>query len=463
MHFPSDLYILSQHIISTSMKLWEKGNTTNKSIEKFTVGLDKEMDLLFAAQDLLGTIAHCIMLEKIGLLKSEELRILLPELKNILQQIRAGSFVIGEGMEDVHSQVEWMLTEKLGEIGKKIHSGRSRNDQVLVDLKLFSREALREIVEEVRQLFEILQQLSEAYQNQLLPGYTHTQLAMPSSFGLWFGAYAESLTDDLLFVHSAYSLANHNPLGSAAGYGSSFPLDRGFTTELLGFADLDYNVMYAQMNRGKLERTVSFALSTLAATLSRLANDVIWFMCQNMAFVSFPEELTTGSSIMPHKKNPDVWELIRGRCNRLQNLPTTFALMNNNLLSGYHRDFQLLKENYLPAFAELQSCFQMTCLMLQNIQIRENILEEKPYTYLFSVEEVNRLVIEGVPFREAYRQVALHIKEGNFHPSREIKHRHEGSIGRLCNDEIRQKMNQVLQSFPFEKVEKSLQKLENWG
>lgn len=441
------------------MKIWQKDKTALDAVEKFTVGRDREMDAYLAPFDVLGSLAHITMLQKIGLLTADELKVLLQELKNIYKEIQAGQFTLEEGVEDIHSQVEMLLTRRLGEVGKKIHSGRSRNDQVLVDLRLFLRHELQTLVKDVKGLFDLLQQRSVQYKDHLLPGYTHLQIAMPSSFGLWLGAYAESLVDDLTILQGAYAVVNKNPLGSAAGYGSSFPLDRELTTSLLGFDALNYNVVYAQMGRGKTEKVVAFALAGLGATLAKLAMDACLYMNQNFGFISFPDELTTGSSIMPHKKNPDVWELIRSYGNKLQALPNEIAMMTTNLPSGYHRDLQLLKENLFPAFQTLRNCIQMAGLMLENMKVKENILDDEKYRYLFSVEVVNRLVLEGVPFREAYRQVGMDIEKGTFVPERTVHHTHEGSIGNLCTEQVDQLMNSVLKGFPFEKVEKAIQAL----
>ncbi len=443
------------------MKLWQKDKTSLAAVEKFTVGKDREMDAFLAPFDVLGSMAHITMLESIGLLEAAELTVLKAELRKIYHEIQEGNFVLEADVEDIHSQVELLLTRRLGEVGKKIHSGRSRNDQVLVDLKLFLRHELQLVVEEVKSLFDLLQQQSEQYKNHLIPGYTHLQIAMPSSFGLWFGAYAESLVDDLTMLQGAYRVVNKNPLGSAAGYGSSFPLDRELTTSLLGFDSLNYNVVYAQMGRGKTEKLVAFALAGIGATLAKMAMDACMFMNQNFGFISFPDELTTGSSIMPHKKNPDVWELIRSHGNKLQALPNEIAMMITNLPSGYHRDLQLLKENLFPAFQALKDCIQMSKLMLENIRIKENILDDEKYQYLFSVEVVNNLVLQGMPFREAYKKVGMDIEHGTFSPEKEVKHTHAGSIGNLCNPQIAAQMEQVLQGFPFENVDKALEKLLN--
>lgn len=431
------------------MKIWDKGFSIDKRIESFTIGRDRELDLLLAPFDVQGSIAHCRMLEQVGLLSREELEQLLPALEDILQMARRGEFVIEEGIEDVHSQVELMLTRKLGEIGKKIHSGRSRNDQVLLDLRLYIRHELEELVRFSRRLFDTLISLSEKHKDILMPGYTHTQVAMPSSFGLWFGAYAESLVDDLALMQAAYLITNQNPLGSAAGYGSSFPLDRSLTTRLLGFETMSYNVVYAQMGRGKVEKTVSFALASLAATLGKLSADVCLYMSQNFGFISLPDELTTGSSIMPHKKNPDVFELMRAKANKLQALPNEISLITGNLTSGYHRDLQLVKESFLPAFEDLKNCLGITDHMLQHLQVNENILDDNKYRYLFSVEAVNAEVLKGLPFRDAYQKIGKQINEGTYHPPQEVRHTHEGSIGNLCNEQIREKMEGVMNRFPF--------------
>lgn len=441
------------------MKIWQKDKTALAEVDKFTVGKDREMDAYLAPFDVLGSLAHTTMLESIGLLTAEELTVLQKELKQIYKEIQDGNFVLEEGVEDIHSQVELLLTRRLGEVGKKIHSGRSRNDQVLVDLKLFLRHELEVLVGEVKTLFDLLQQKSIQYKDHLIPGYTHLQIAMPSSFGLWFGAYAESLVDDLTVLQSAYKVVNKNPLGSAAGYGSSFPLNRTMTTQLLGFDDLNYNVVYAQMGRGKTEKIVSFALAGIASTLAKMSMDACLFMNQNFGFISFPDELTTGSSIMPHKKNPDVWELIRSHGNKLQALPNEITMMITNLPSGYHRDLQLLKENLFPAFGVLKDCLKMAGLMLENIRIRENILDDEKYRYLFSVEVVNQLVLEGVPFREAYKQVGLDIEKGNFAPAQTVNHTHEGSIGNPGNAEVDRMMEEVIKGFPFEKVATAVNKL----
>ncbi len=442
-----------------AQKLWEKNFEVNAEIERFTVGRDREMDLYLAKYDVLGSMAHITMLESIGLLGKDELPLLLAELRNIYQQAEKGEFVIEDGVEDVHSQVELMLTRKLGDMGKKIHSGRSRNDQVLVDLKLFTRQELRETVESVKLLFDELIAKSEQYKNVLMPGYTHLQIAMPSSFGLWFGAYAESLTDDMLFLQAAYKMTNRNPLGSAAGYGSSFPLNRQMTTDLLGFESMDYNVVYAQMGRGKMERNVAFALATVAGTLAKMAFDACLFNSQNFSFIKLPKECTTGSSIMPHKKNPDVFELIRAKANKIQSLPQQVMLIMNNLPVGYFRDLQIIKEVFLPAFGELKDCLQMAAYIINKMSVNEHILDNSMYDPMFSVEEVNRLAANGTPFRDAYKQVGLQIEEGTFKADRHIHHTHEGSIGNLCNDKIQQLMQQNLDGFGFLRVEEAEKKL----
>lgn len=440
-------------------KLWQKNVELNKEIEKFTVGKDRELDVFLAPYDVLGSMAHITMLESINLLTSSELEVLLKELKNIYRLAESGKFVIEDGVEDVHSQVELMLTRKLGDAGKKIHSGRSRNDQVLVDLKLFSRAGIHNIAQESKKLFDELQKQSEKYKNVLMPGYTHTQIAMPSSFGLWFGAYAESLADDMQLLLAAWRVANRNPLGSAAGYGSSFPLNRTMTTKLLGFESMDYNVVYAQMGRGKTERTIAFAIASIAGTISKLAFDACMFNSQNFGFIHLPTECTTGSSIMPHKKNPDVFELIRAKCNKLQTLPSQITAIMNNLICGYSRDLQTIKEVFMPAFGELLDCIRMTAYIVERTEVNEHILENPLYDPIFSVEEVNRRVIAGTPFREAYKQVGLEIEAGNFTPDKNIHHTHEGSIGNLCNDKIADLMNATLGEFHFERVDEAVQKL----
>ena len=439
--------------------IWDKGKPVNDLIQRYTVGLDREMDMYLAKYDVMGSLAHITMLESIGLLEKEELVALSAELKNLLDLIEEDNFVIEDGVEDVHSQVELMLTRKLGDMGKKIHSGRSRNDQVLVDLKLFTRDKLRGVVNSVKALFDILIKQSNRYKDVLLPGYTHLQIAMPSSFGLWFGAYAEALADDMLFLRAAFEQSNRNPLGSAAGYGSSFPLNRQLTTNLLGFESMNYNVVYAQMTRGKLERNVAYALATVAATLSRLAFDACMYNSQNFGFIKLPDDCTTGSSIMPHKKNPDVFELTRAKCNRLQALPQEITLMTNNLPSGYFRDMQLVKEVFIPAFDMLEDCITMVAYMLEHITVKEDILSDSKYDAIFSVEEVNRLALEGVPFREAYKQVGASIENGTFVPNKNINHTHQGSIGNLCNDLIVSKMEQILKEFPFETIDEAINRL----
>ncbi|HTE10138.1 MAG TPA: argininosuccinate lyase [Chitinophagaceae bacterium] len=441
------------------MKLWQKNIESLKEVENFTVGNDREMDLYLAAFDILGSLAHTQMLETIGLLTKDEKDQLHTELKAIYTQIKEGKFVLAAHVEDIHSQVELLLTQKLGDIGKKIHSARSRNDQVLVDVKLFLRNELQELVMAIQPFFELLQTQSEKYKKDLLPGYTHLQLAMPSSFGLWFGAYAESLADDIITLKAAYEVVNKNPLGSAAGYGSSFPINRKLTTQLLGFDDLNYNVVYAQMGRGKAERIVAMALANVADTLSRLSMDACLFLNQNFGFISFPPQLTTGSSIMPHKKNPDVFELVRSYCNRIKALPNEIMLMTTNLPSGYHRDLQLLKEHLFPSFKTLKNCIEMTGLMLGNIEIEKDILQDEKYKYLFSVEEVNKLVLQGLPFRDAYKKTGLAIEDGNFNYTTTVNHTHEGSIGNLCTEEIRVMMQNALEGFNFSKVERALEQL----
>jgi argininosuccinate lyase len=437
------------------MKLWEKNTQVNKEIERFTAGRDREMDIYLAKYDAMGSMAHITMLEHIGLLTQEELQLLLTELRKIYATAEKGEFIIEEGIEDVHSQVELMLTRKLGDTGKKIHSGRSRNDQVLLDLKLFTRTEIKEIVKATEPLFKTLIAQSERYKQILMPGYTHLQIAMPSSFGLWFGAYAESLADDMLFLQTAFRICNRNPLGSAAGYGSSFPLDRSLTTRLLGFESLNYNVVYAQMGRGKMERNVAFAMASLAATLSKLAYDACLFNSQNFGFVQLPDACTTGSSIMPHKKNPDVFELIRAKCNKLQSLPQQIMMIAGNLPSGYFRDMQIIKEIFLPAFQELKDCLQMTTYLIGEMKVNEHILDDNKYSFLFSVEEVNRLVYEGIPFREAYKKVGLDIEVGNFSHGKQVQHTHEGSIGNLCNEEITACMQDAINGFHFQNMEQA--------
>ena len=432
-----------------AQKLWEKSVQVNEKIDIFTVGRDREMDLYLAKYDVLGSMAHITMLESIGLLEANELEVLLEELRNIYALAEKGEFVIEEGIEDVHSQVELMLTRKLGDVGKKIHSGRSRNDQVLVDLKLFTRAQLRELADEVLDLFHVLIAQSNRYKDVLMPGYTHLQIAMPSSFGLWFGAYAESLVDDMMFLQAAYKMCNRNPLGSAAGYGSSFPLDREMTTRLLGFDSMNYNVVYAQMGRGKMERNVAFAMASIAGTLSKMAFDACMFSSQNFGFVKLPDECTTGSSIMPHKKNPDVFELTRAKCNKIQALPQQIMMIMNNLPSGYFRDLQIIKEVFLPAFEELKDCLQMATYIMDKLYVNEHILDDDKYLYIFSVEEVNRLASEGMPFRDAYKKVGLDIEAGKFTHNKQVHHTHAGSIGNLCNDRIEALMDNVVKDFNF--------------
>lgn len=443
------------------MKLWQKDKASLKEVETFTVGKDREMDMYLAAFDVQGSLAHIAMLESVGLLTKNELTQLQAELKNIYRQIQNGDFRLQDDVEDIHSQVELLLTQKLGDTGKKIHSARSRNDQVLVDVKLFLRNELEELVKTIHPFFDLLQTQSEKYKTHLFPGYTHLQLAMPSSFGLWFGAYAESLADDMVTIKAAYDVVNKNPLGSAAGYGSSFPINRSMTTKLLGFADLNYNVVYAQMGRGKAERIVAQSLANVADTLAKLSMDACLYLNQNFGFISFPAELTTGSSIMPHKKNPDVFELIRSHCNRIKSLPNEITMMTTNLPSGYHRDLQLLKEHLFPAFKQLKDCIEMAGLMLSNIDIKTDILTDEKYKYLFSVEEVNKLVLSGVPFRDAYKQIGMNIESGNFTYHTDINHTHEGSIGNLCTEEIKKQMQGVIESFPFASVHTAIDNLMN--
>jgi argininosuccinate lyase len=441
------------------MKLWQKDKASLKEVETFTVGKDREMDMYLAAFDVLGSLAHIQMLQSIGLLTKNELPRLQGELKNIYNQIETGDFKLQDDVEDVHSQIELLLTQKLGDVGKKIHSARSRNDQVLVDIKLFLRNEIEELVKSIQPFFDLLQSQSEKYKDHLLPGYTHLQLAMPSSFGLWFGAYAESLADDVITLKAAYDVINKNPLGSAAGYGSSFPVNRTLTTKLLGFDDLNYNVVYAQMGRGKAERITAMALANVADTLSKLSVDACLYLNQNFSFISFPDELTTGSSIMPHKKNPDVFELIRSHCNRIKALPNEIMLMTTNLPSGYHRDLQLLKEHLFPAFKTVKDCIEMTGLMLSNVEVKKDILADEKYKYIFSVEEVNKLVLQGMPFRDAYKKVGLDIEAGKFSYNTDIKHTHEGSIGNLNTTEIKKQLQKVIDSFPFTFVRSAIEKL----
>ncbi len=441
------------------MKLWQKNTESLKEVEQFTVGKDRKFDLLLAPFDVLGNIAHAKMLATVGLLTNEEAEALVKELREIYTQIRNAKFEIRNDVEDIHSQIEFFLTEKLGDVGKKIHSARSRNDQVLVDIKLFLRSEIEKIVESIQSFFELLISRSGLFKNDLLPGYTHLQLAMPSSFGLWFGAYAESLVDDIIILKAAYDVVNKNPLGSAAGYGSSFPINRTLTTQLLGFADLNYNVVYAQMGRSKTERIVASALANIADTLAKLSMDACLYLNQNFGFISFPDELTTGSSIMPHKKNPDVFELIRSHCNRIKALPNEIMLMTTNLPSGYHRDLQLLKEHLFPAFDALRNCIDMAGLMLTNMEIKKDILQDEKYKYLFSVEEVNKLVLQGMPFRDAYKKIGLDIEANQFNWSTDLQHTHEGSIGNLCNEEISANMKKVIDSFEFDVYHEAIEKL----
>jgi argininosuccinate lyase len=444
------------------MKLWQKNTTSLKEVEKFTVGNDREFDILLAPFDVLGNIAHAKMLATVGLLTNAETDALVNELQEIYkttQRAHHSPFTIHDNIEDIHSQIEFLLTEKLGDVGKKIHSARSRNDQVLVDLKLFLRSEIEQLVLTNQPFFELLIEQSEKHKNYLLPGYTHLQLAMPSSFGLWFSAYAESLVDDVTTLKAAYDIVNKNPLGSAAGYGSSFPINRTLTTELLGFDDLHYNVVYAQMSRGKTERIVASALANIAETLAKLSMDMCLYLNQNFGFVSFPAELTTGSSIMPHKKNPDVFELIRSHCNQIKALPNEIMMMTTNLPSGYHRDLQLLKEHLFPAITILKDCINMAALMLSNIEIKKDILSDEKYKYLFSVEEVNKLVNAGMPFRDAYKKVGLDIEAGQFTYSTNVQHTHEGSIGNLMNDKIAANMKTVIESFHFEKYHRAIDQL----
>lgn len=443
------------------MKLWEKGFSIDAAVEKFTVGKDRELDLLLAPFDIIGTIAHVTMLESIGIITKEELPQILESLRELYKLSQTSGFVIDEGMEDIHSQVEWMLTQKLGDVGKKVHSGRSRNDQVLVDIKLFARDRLQTLVEKISHLIDVLLEKSERHKEDLMPGYTHLQIAMPSSFGLWFGAYAEGFTDDLLQLLAAWKINNQNPLGSAAGYGTSFPINRTLTTRLLGFDNMNYNVIYAQMGRGKTERIVSFSLANVAATLSKLACDVCLYMSQNFNFVSLPNELTTGSSIMPHKKNPDVFELIRGHCNRIQSIPQQVTLISNNLPMGYFRDMQVLKEVYLPMFEELEACIDIAAYAVENLRVNRDTLDDKKYDHIFSVESVNKLVLEGVPFRDAYREIGRQIAEGEYKPERKVDHTHEGSIGNLCLPEIKNKKEKIFSSFNFSVVQHAIAKLVN--
>lgn len=442
------------------MKLWQKDKGSLKEVERFTIGRDPEFDIILAPFDVLGSMAHATMLMEIGLLTVDELQLLLKGLREIYYEIEKGEFKIAEGVEDVHSQVEFLLTERYGEVGKKLHSGRSRNDQVLVDLKLYYRSAIRDLVEASQELFDLLIELSEKHKHDLMPGYTHTQLAMPSSFGLWFGSFAESLAEDMELLKAAYKLTNKNPLGSAAGYGSSFPLNRTLTTELLGFEDLHHNVINAQNSRGKTEKFLAFAISGLAGTLNKLSADTCVFMNQHFGFISFPDELTTGSSIMPHKKNPDVFELIRAKTNQLQGVPQEIILLLTNLTTGYHRDLQLLKESIFPGIASLLDCLDMSVFMLKEVRVKENILQDPFYKHLFSVEVVNDLVLQGIPFRDAYKKVGLDIEKDNFTPDQStVKHTHEGSIGNLCTNEIKAKMEKAVQDFDFDNTTAKLIKL----
>jgi len=441
------------------MKLWQKDKASLKQVEEFTVGKDREMDMYLAAFDVLGSLAHIEMLEPVGLLTKDELAQLQTELRSIYRQIQKEEFELQDNVEDIHSQVELLLTQKLGDTGKKIHSARSRNDQVLVDIKLFLRNEVEELVKVIQPFFELLQSQSEKYKDHLLPGYTHLQLAMPSSFGLWFGANAEGLVDDVITIKAAYDVVNKNPLGSAAGYGSSFPINRTLTTRLLDFEDLNFNVVYAQMGRGKAERITAQALANVADTLAKLSMDACLYLNQNFGFISFPSELTTGSSIMPHKKNPDVFELIRSHCNRIKALPNEIMLMTTNLPSGYHRDLQLLKEHLFPAFKTLKDCIEMAGLMLSGIEIKKDILADEKYKYLFSVEEVNKLVNSGIPFRDAYKKIGLDIEAGKFTYDNVVSHSHEGSIGNLCTEEIKKQMQKVINSFPFTSVQQAITSL----
>ncbi len=441
------------------MKLWQKNTESLKAVETFTVGKDRELDMFLAPYDVLGSLAHIQMLEKVGLLSEEELTELQRALKKIYKDISEGNFSLEEGVEDIHSQVEFILTKSLGDAGKKIHSARSRNDQVILDIKLFLRNEIEELVHQVNDFFNLLQSHSEKYKDYLLPGYTHFQLAMPSSFGLWFGAYAESLVDDLITLHAAWEIANKNPLGSAAGFGSSFPIDRKLTTRLLGFEDLNYNVVYAQMSRGKTEKILSQALANIATTLSRMSMDSCIYLNQNFGFINFPDELTTGSSIMPHKKNPDVFELVRAHCNRIQALPNEISLMLANLPSGYHRDLQLLKESLFPAIKNLKDCIRMAILMFENISIKKDILEDEKYKYLFTVEEMNKLVLQGIPLRDAYKKIGSDVENKTFKTDKKMHHTHEGSIGNLQNNEVSQMMGKVIHRFNFKAVNDALQRL----
>ena len=441
------------------MKLWQKNSESLKEVEIFTVGKDRELDLYLAKYDVLGSLAHIKMLQEVGLLSMAELDDLQKALKDIYKEIENGNFTLDEGVEDIHSQVEFILTKKLGDAGKKIHSARSRNDQVILDLKLFLRNEIEGLVDQINEFFNLLINQSERFKDYLLPGYTHFQLAMPSSFGLWFGAYAESLIDDLITLHGAWEVTNKNPLGSAAGFGSSFPIDRKLTTRLLGFGELNYNVVYAQMSRGKTERILAEGLANISCTLARMSMDCCIFLNQNFGFISFPDELTTGSSIMPHKKNPDVFELIRGHCNRIAALPNEIIMMSANLPSGYHRDFQLLKEHLFPAIKNLKDCIRMASLMLENIEVKKDILNDEKYKYLFTVEEMNKLVLEGMPLRDAYKKIGTEVENNSFKTDMKLHHTHEGSIGNLQNENIKVMMNKVLQRFNFKEVNDALQQL----
>jgi len=441
------------------MKLWQKNTESLKEVETFTVGKDRELDMFLARYDVLGSLAHIKMLKEVGLLSAEELDELQKALKEIYKDVSERNFSLEEGVEDIHSEVEFILTQKLGDAGKKIHSARSRNDQVILDLKLFLRNEIEQLVHDVNDFFNLLISLSEKFKDDLLPGYTHFQLAMPSSFGLWFGAYAESLVDDLITLHGAWEVTNKNPLGSAAGFGSSFPIDRKLTTKLLGFEELNYNVVYAQMSRGKTERILSQALANISSTLARMSMDCCIFLNQNFGFISFPDELTTGSSIMPHKKNPDVFELIRGHCNRIAALPNEILMMSTNLPSGYHRDFQLLKEHLFPAIKNLKDCIRMATLMFENIEVKKNILNDEKYKYLFTVEEMNKLVLQGMPLRDAYKKIGSDVENNSFKTDMTLNHTHEGSIGNLQNEEIKAMMCAVIDRFQFKKVNEALQQL----
>ena len=441
------------------MKLWQKNYQVDQSIDTFTVGDDRELDLYLAKYDVLGSLAHTRMLEKVGLLSASDLEQVQKGLKEIYSEIEEGNFTIEPDVEDIHSQVELLLTRRLGDVGKKIHSGRSRNDQVLVDIKMFLRSEVMRVVYSYKELFDLLQELSNEHKDKMLPGYTHLQLAMPSSFGMWFGAYAEAITDDMEVLLAAYNSANKNPLGSAAGYGSTFPLDRQLTTDLLGFETLNYNAVFAQMSRGKTERNVAFAIAAVAGTLSKLAYDVVLYMNQNFGFISFPDELTTGSSIMPHKKNPDVFELVRGKCNVLQSLPNELMLLTSNLPSGYHRDLQLTKDVIFPAFNKIVDCINITTYMLSQVQVKEGLLDDEKYDVLFSVDAVNNLVVEGKPFRDAYKIVGGDIAEGKFKRPEQLNYQHLGSIGNLANDQIAQLMEMKLAQFSFDKVSSAIEEL----